>query len=406
MSTFDFPVVIGTSGLQPQSPLSIQQQLLAAVASVTPDYTANLPGILIEDISSTDVPAIALCDQAKVELVNCLSPNAVNELLLIQQGAVYGVYQGQVTNTSVLVVFSGTTGYVVPNGLLVGDGTNTYQVQGGGVISGSGSVGSSQPITCISVQPGSFGVPANTVIEVLTSVPGTVNLTCNNPVSGTPAGAPEPSYAFRARVLQAGLAACVGSSRFMKTLLGQVTGVPQFLISVQATSPGLRAIVGGGDVYQVAYALFQSVADPGSLVGSAINSARNVTVSLFDPPNTFNILYVNPPQQVITMTVTWNTSLSSFTGGGAFPSLVQGPLVNYINAVPVGTPINVLEMNAIFQAAVAQLLDPTLLNRLVFAVYINGTLTAPRTGTYAVMGDPESYFFTATDGSGITVAQG
>lgn len=405
MSSFDFPVILGANGLQPQDPTAIKDQLLATVASTNPGYTANLPGIMIEDISSTDVAAIALCDQAKVELVNSLNPNGANEFLLGQLGTIYigeGA-PGKPTNTSVPVVFLGTVGYVVPNGMLVGGGGNTFQVQGGGVIAGGGS---SAPITAISVQPGSFGVSANTITTVLTSVPSTVNLTVNNPSAGTPGGTTESAYSFRARVLEAGLAACVGSPRFIKTLLGQVTGVQPRLRSVQSASGALRIIVGGGDLYEVANAIFQSVADPGALAGSAINSGRNLTATLVDPPNTYNILFVNPPQQTITMTVTWNTVLSSFTGGGAFPSLVQDPLVDYINSIQVGSPINVMVMNAIFQDAVAAVLDKSLLTRLVFNVFINGSSTPPATGTYEVIGDAESYFFTAVDGSGITVTQG
>lgn len=405
-AAFVFPVVINQNGLQPQSPASLQQQLLTNVASTNPGYTANLPGIMVEDISSTEVAGIALCDQAKVELVNSLTPNAANEFLLSQLGQIYlgQAAPGLPTNTSVPVVFAGTAGYVVPNGFLVGDGTNVYQVQGGGVIAGGGT---SQAITAISINPGAFGVPANTVTTLLTSAPSVANLSVNNPTAGSAGNAMGETWAsFRARVLQAGRAASVGTTRYIKTLLGLVPGVTSNLISVQQATGGLRVIATGGDVYQIAYAIFMSVGDPAALQGSAVSSGRNVTVSLIDYPDTYPILFVNTQQQTVTMVVTWNTSLASFTGGGAFASLVQPPLVAYLNALAPGQVINVLEMNAIFQAAIAGVLNPTLLTRLVFAVNINGVLVPPGTGTYAVTGDPESHFFTALNGSGISVLQG
>jgi Baseplate J-like protein len=399
--SYDFPIVLTVNGLVPQSPSSIQVQLLANVAAVQPGYTANLPGLLIEDISSTDVAAIVLCNQAQVETVNSLTPFGANQFTLTQLGQVYGVYQGQPTNTSVFVVFSGTVGYVIPNGFLVQDGTNVYAVQGGGVIQTGGS---SAPINAISITAGSFGVPANTVTQLVTSAPSGISLSVNNPTSGTPGGTAETPYSFRIRVLQAGLAASVGTSRFIKTLVGQVPGAQAALMSVQPATGGLRVIVAGGDPYAIAYAIFSSVADPTTLQGSAVSSGRNITATLIDSPNTFNILWVNPPVQTVTITATWNTSLSTFTGGGAFPSLVQQPLANYINGLAVGAPINVLELNGIFQTAIASVLDPNLLTRLVFAVYINTVLTAPGTGTYAITGDPESYFLATA--SGITVTQG
>jgi hypothetical protein len=325
-----------------------------------------------------------------------------NQFSLSQLGTIYlGQSQpGLPTNTSVLVVFSGTVGYVVPNGFLVGDGTYSYQVQGGGVI---GALGSSLALTALATQSGSWGIPPNTVTVLLTSAPTGVALTVTNPSNGTPGGTGETWYAFRARILQAGLAACVGSARFIKTLISE-TGVAGNLISVQSGNPGIRVIVGGGDYYQIAYAIFCSVADPSVLVGSAISPLRNVTAALYDYPNTYPIVYVNPDAQILTLVVTWNTVLTPFTGGGGFPSLTQGPLAAYINAIAIGQPINILEMNAIFQTAVSGVLDPTLLTRLVFSVYINGVLTPAGSGTYAVTGDPEGYFTAVT--TGITVLQG
>lgn len=399
---FDFPVVLTENGLQPQAPSSIQTQLVNNVASTNPGYTANLPGSLVEDISSTDVAAIVLCDQAKVELVNSLTPAGANQFLLLQLGQLYGVPYGQPSNTSIQVVFSGTVGYVIPNGLLVSDGTYTYQVQIGGVIQ---SGGSSSSITAIAIQSGSWAVAANSVTQIITSVPSGVSLSVTNPSSGTPGGAAESWYSYRTRVLQAGLAACVGTARFIKTLLGQIAGVTSNLVSVQQNgSGGIRVVASGADEYAIAFAIFMAVADPSDLVGSAVNSSRNVAVSLIDFPDTYSIVYVNTQTETVTMTITWNTTLSSFTGGGAFPALVQQPIVDYINGLAPDQVINVFEMNAIFQAAVANVLDPAYLTRLVFSVSLNGTVTPPGTGTGAISGDPESSFFATT--AGITVTQG
>jgi len=402
--SYDFPVVLTASGLQPQQPQSLLAQLLANVASTNPGYTANLPGSMVEDVSSTDVAAISLCDQAKVETVNSLTPYGANLFTLGQLGTIY-LGQGQPglpTNTSVLVEFTGTVGYVINNGFLVSDGTNVYQVQGGGVI---GSGGTSALLTAIAINSGAFSVPANTVTQLVTSVPSSITLAVNNPNAGTPASAAETPYAYRSRVLTAGLAACVGGPRLIKTQIGVQLGAQANLISVQAASGGIRVVVGGSaSTYSIAYAIFSSIPDPSILQGSAVSSGRNVTVSLIDYPDTYSILYVAAPVQTVTMTVTWNTVLTSFTGGGAFPGLVQAPLAAYINGLGVGQVINVLEMLEIFQSAVEPVLDVSLLTRLVFTVYINSVETAPATGTYAISGDPESSFSCAA--SAVTVTQG
>jgi Baseplate J-like protein len=400
-SPFDLPVIMTAAGAQPTPPATLLAQLLAAATTASPGLTV-LPGILIEDISSTDVAALALIDSARVELLNDISPNTANLFLLTQLGQVYGIYLGSVTNTSIVLVFSGTVGYVIPNGFLVSDGTYTYQVQTGGVILSGGSSGG---ITAIATTAGIFGVNANTVTTIQTSVPASVSLTVTNPSPGTPGTGAESYSSFQARVFQAGLAASVGTGRFLKTLLGQVPGVTTPNVGVQQVSGGgIRVIASGGDAYAIAYAILSSVADPTELQGSAISSGRNVTVSLIDGADTYTVLYVNTQVQTVTVTATWNTTLANFTGGSAFPGLVQGPIAAYINALAPGQGINVLEMNALFQAAVAPVLNPVYVTRLVFAVYINSTLTAPTSGTYIIPGDPESNFNVLLPA--ITVLQG
>lgn len=270
------PTVVTKQGLQPQTPSSLQSQLLTGVAATNPGYTANLPGSLIEDISSTDVGALALIDSARVDSVNSLTPFGTNDFLINQLGQIYGVPQGLGSNTSVYVVFSSSTiGYVIPVGFTVSDGAHQYTVQDGGVI---GSGGTTLPIFCLATVAGTWSVPANTVTQLITSVPGTVTLTVNNPTAGTPGTSAQSNADYRTQVLQAGLAASQGMPRYLKTLLANVSGVQARLISIRsaATSGQWEVIVGGGDPYQVANAIFQAVFDITTLTGSTL-SVTNIT---------------------------------------------------------------------------------------------------------------------------------
>jgi len=478
MSGTTVPIVLNASGAVPATPAALQQQLLAAVAATNPDYTANLPGTLIEDISSTDVGALVICDSALVDLINSISPYTTNEYLLTQLGNVYGVDLQAPTNTSVYVVFTGPPGYVIQIGFTVADGSHQYVVQDGGII---GTGGASQPIYCLATQTGTWAVPIGSVTQLSTSVPQGINLTVTNPQAGTPSTAQETYTQYRLRVLAAGLASAQGMPRFLKTLIGQVPGVQSRLIAVQQSSfGGWKIIVGGGDPYAVAYAIFQGLFDVSNLVGStlaiggvtnaspgvvttllnhgyttgnpvtingvvgmaALNgntytvtvitettfsigvdttsyatyisggvctpNNRNIVVSINDYPDTYGIPIVLPPQQTVAITATWNTIASpgTYVSPTAVAQAANPVLVNYINNLPVGAPINELVMFTLFQNAVASSLNSNLLDRLVFAIYINGVLTAPNAGTYVVYGDPESYFETNASGTGITIVQG
>ncbi len=460
------PTVMTVSGLQPIQPTSINAQILAAAIAGSPGLTATLPGILIEDILSTDVASVVLMDSFRVELINSITPYGANDFLLNQLGQIYGVEPAAATLTSVAVVFSGPPGYVIPVGFLIGDGQFQYSVQPLGAIIGSAGV--SLPVTCFATTAGSFAVPSGTVTQLITSVPTGTNLSVTNPLPGTPAVAAEDESSYRTRVLQAGLAASQGMPRYLRTLVNNVPGVQSRLINVlQQADGGWEVLVGGGDLYQVAFAIFSAMLDVSTLVGSSmvadgitngnpgvittvlnhgyangqtgvlvqgvlgmyqINNipltvtvideknfscgvdtsmfsgylsggvltpnARNQFVTIVDYPDTYQVVYVNPPQQTVAITVTYNTSVANFTSGAAVQQLGNPALVDYVNGIVVGQPMNLFELQTTFQEAIASVLSPALLTRMVFAVSINGVGVAPVTGTGIIAGDPESYFLT------------
>lgn len=466
------PIVVTAAGAQPQLPADLNAQLIAAVAAENPGYTANLPGSLIEDISSTDTGTLVMADAARVETINSLTPAGSNLFLLYQLGGIYGVQQGAASNTSVYLVFSGTIGFPIAQGFTVSDGTYQYTVQDtGGII---GSAGQSLPLFAVATLSGSWPVTENTVNQLVTSVPTTITLAVNNPTAGTPGGAAETEEQYRAAVMQAGLASAQGMQSFLKTLLGNIPGVQTRLISVrQISGGGWEVLVGGGDPYFIAGAINAALFDISTLTGSVMTiagitaanpgvvttvlnhgyvtgqsvtinnsdptnydgtytatvideknfsignttgfgayvgngfctpNARNMVVSINDYPDTYMIPFVLPPQQTVAISLLWNTTSTNAISAAAVSQLGVTALVNYINSIPVGAPINLFELQNAFQIAVVSLIPTALLTRMIFAVSINGIGVSPDTGTGIIAGDPESYFF--TDATSVTVSQG
>lgn len=233
---------------------------------------------MIEDITSTDVGALSLIDQAYVDLVNSVTPYGANLFLLNQLGQIYGVQRGVASNTSVYVTFSGTVGFVIPVGFTVSDGSYQYTVQGSGIISSSGS---SAAIYCLATTSGSWAIPVNTVTQLITSAPAGITLTCTNLTAGLPGEAAQSDASYRAQVVQAGLATCQGAPSFIKTKLLEVSGVQENLVSVlNVATNQWEIIVGGGDPYQVANAIYQSVPDVSALVGSTLKA---ITITNANP---------------------------------------------------------------------------------------------------------------------------
>lgn len=400
------PLVMTASGPVPTPPVTLLAQLIALVMASNPGYTV-LPSGLIDDISGTDVAALSLNDQARVDAVSSVTPFGANPYILTQLGQQFGIPQGVGTNTAVDIVFSTPTsgagsaiGYVIPAGFTVSDGTYQYVAQEGTILQSGGSSGT---VTAVATQSGSWAVPADTVNQIVTSVPSPYTITVTNPQAGTPAQAAETIEDYQSRVLQAGLAAATGTLPYLKTLLDSVTGVVPRLVSVQQAATGWKVIVGGGDVYSVAYAIYLGLTDISRLVGS-VTPDRNVSATIFDNPDSYTVIFVDPPAQIVTATVTWNTTLANFTAGAQVNSLAAPALVNYINSIQVTQPINELAMTAAFQEAVATVISSLNITTLTFTVYINGIETAPSAGTSIIPGDPESYFSAAQNA--ITVQQG
>jgi hypothetical protein len=552
----DLPIILGPSGIVPTPPATLLQQLITLVADINPKATLNLPGTLTEDIASTDTGAL---NQGLVELINSISPLGANAFVLSQIGQQIGIPIGLNSNTSVFITFFGNPGFVIGKGFIVSDGTFQYALLDGGVI---GSDGQSDALFALATQTGTWSVPAGTVTQMVTSVPSGYPLTFTNLTPGTPGTGSETETDYRSRVLQGQLAASQGMLRYLKTLLGAVSNVQSRLISaLPQAGGGWEIIVGGGDPYAVAYAIYKAVPDISTLVGStlsvvditkanpgvvetnlnhlfapgqvikiagsnptdyngtftivdtptpqkfslgkpyaAINftaltwsatsggqisgttagahgitvgssftivgatpsgyngtyvaiagttgstlvaskvgalttpaptpgaviagvslfdttslptyvgsavvtpNLRNVLVTITDYPDNYQIPFVNPPQQTVAMTVTWNTSSPNFVSDAAIAQQAAPALADYINNIPVGKPINILEMNAAFQESIANILPPYLLTRLVFTVSINGVGSTPTAGTEVINGDPESFFFAVS--SGINVVQG
>ncbi len=132
---------------------------------------------------------------------------------------------------------------------------------------------------------------------------------------------------------------------------------------------------------------------------------RNIVVNLSDYPDTYTIPFVNPPAQVVILQLTWNSISPNFVSATAVSQLGTTALVTYINAIPVGAPMNLNEMGLLFVTAVSPLFNnnPALISTLNWTVSINGVATSPAAGTFLVYGDPESYFTIIS--SAVTITQ-
>ena len=464
----DLSVSYDASGPVPQTAEDLRSQLVARATELSPGITTDLPGSLIEDIVGTDVGALLICDQIRIDLINSVGPLKANMYmlnLLAQQSGVSD--QKTEGSTTVPVTFSGPPGFPVPQGFLVGDGTYTYQVSDATTIAASGV---SSAVTCVATNTGSWAVPVGTVNQIQTSLPSNITITCTNPVAGTPGGEPETNYEFRDRVWQAQMSTVQGYPGFIRQKLTDVANVQARLVSVVQSGSSWIIMCGGGDIYEMAGAIYNSAGDISRLKGTSLNvtgitnanpgvvttdithgfttgqvirisgvigmsgvnnidltvtvrtpytfsiginttssgtwsnggvvtpNLRNNVVSINDWPDNYLIPFVTPLQQYVTIKFQWATESVNYLTDATILSLVSLPVINYVNGIFAGKPMNINNIKDVFLQSVNSTLDMSLISTLNVVVTVNGIITGADPGTNIISGDPYSYWFIASDG--------
>ncbi|KDF03121.1 ubiquitin-activating E1 FCCH domain-containing protein [Citrobacter sp. MGH 55] len=464
----DLSVSYDAAGPVPKTAEELRSELVSRATELSPGITTDLPGSLIEDIVSTDVGALLICDQVRVDLINSVGPLKANlsmlNLLAQQSGVAAQKTEG---STTVPVTFSGPAGFPVPQGFLVGDGTYTYQVSDATIISASGI---SSSVTCVATNTGSWAVPAGSVNQILTSLPSGITLTCTNPVAGTPGGEPETNYEFRERVWEAQMSTLQGYPGFIRQKLTDLENVQARLVSVVQSGNSWVVMCGGGDIYEMAGAIYKSAGDISRLKGADLNvtgitnaspgivttdithgfssgqvinisgvtgmvginnvpltitvlsphtfsigidttvsgswtggglitpNLRNNVVTINDWPDNYLIPFVIPLQQLVTIKFEWATESTNYLTDATISSLVSEPVIQYVNSIYAGKPLNINNIKDVFLQSINSTIDMSLITTLNVIVTVNGVITSVDSGTNIISGDPYSYWFIASDG--------
>ena len=128
--------------------------------------------------------------------------------------------------------------------------------------------------------------------------------------------------------------------------------------------------------------------------GVVTPNSRNVVVNINSYPDTYTVPFVNPPAQTVTIQLNWSSISPNYVSAAAVAQLGTVAIVNEVNTIPVGAPINLLDLQLAFTEAVLPLFNnnPSLISAFVWTVSINGVATPPASGTSLIYGDPESYF--------------
>jgi hypothetical protein len=161
---------------------------------------------------------------------------------------------------------------------------------------------------------------------------------------------------------------------------------------VLATNPG--AATANGQLL-AGVALFDTTGLAAYVPSSGIitPNLRTNVVTLTDYPDRYLIPFIIPPQQSVAITVSWHTTSPNYVSAAAVAQLAVPALVDYINSIPVGQPINLYQFQDVFSDAVEPVLPSALISLILPTISINGVGTPVTPGTGVFNGDPQSYFF-------------
>lgn len=124
---------------------------------------------------------------------------------------------------------------------------------------------------------------------------------------------------------------------------------------------------------------------------------RDMTTTISDGRDHYDISFIRPLQQRVKVTCHWQTSALNIIDNDAAIQLCTPAIANYINSIQGGDPINMLQLGTVFEAAILQLIPQNLITELSFEVYLDDVLTPPRQNSHIISGDPQSYFVTTAD---------
>lgn len=288
-------------------------------------------------------------------LANGIGPDFANDQQFKQFGCSFGLTMKDFQYAQATVRFTGTAGTMIPKNTRVSNGgTTTLYVKEQAIIGSTGT----KDVLCESKQEVVVVIPANTITTLVDVLPTVTSVT--NPDAGTSGIPAESIEDFKKAVYNEIQSERYGSTTRARSLLREITGVESRLIhfrtmqfpvtdeGVTVYYQGIECVVGGGDDYEVAGALFTAFLQTKNLLSDPSNSetARTVSVDVKQYNDSFPVKFTRPKQLEAALTV--EVAIDGVTTTNDIVSgLLKPQFENYFNTLEVGEAVSAASMNQI-----------------------------------------------------------
>lgn len=333
---------IGNTGVIKDDPTVIRERLLNQAIEKVEGFT-KLPSGIQNNLIDESVLDIVEIQDMLANVMNSISPSYANDFIVRELGAAFGLKIKDQALPNTTITFYGLAGVVIPEGLEVGnaDGSKKFITTKSDIINAAGQVS----IYCEGADYYDTPTPANTLNVLLNQVLNVTSCTnLNDAVESTPA---ETISEFRSRFQTRAQANRSGTVATLDNNLKEIEGTVDRLCTYrtsQIVEEGVKeavieVVVGGGDDYQVALAIFNSVLYPDIFVSNPSGSETNRTVNINVTFNSvdFPIVYTRPKINQLSINISL-TVQSGFINipSEAFTLLLRPYYEDYINNLKIG----------------------------------------------------------------------
>lgn len=308
------------------------------------DGFSNLPSSIQNNLIDESAIIVNEFQDMIANLMNGISPAYANDYIINQLAEAFGVSRKDKQLQTVQLTFKGLAGTIIPAGTQVASENNEYifETKEQTIIRSNGVA----TTTAIATDYYSKIIPAETLIVLINDI---LNIeSVKNELQSSEPIEEETIEEFRSRLHTKCLANRNGTIALLDSKLKTIQGVNSRLCSYRnhtqrthdgAIRPVIEVVVGGGDDYQVAEAIFESFFYPDIFVSSPSDDEtdRTVNINVVFNSVSFPITFTRPKLKLLSISLTLTVEQGYINiPSEAFTLLLLPYFENYINNLKLG----------------------------------------------------------------------
>lgn len=302
---------------------------------------SQLPSSIQMNLIDESVVMINEIQDMIVNTMNSISPVYANDYIINQLGEAYGLKRKEESKATVTLTFTGKAGVIIPEGsqATTEDGSMLFSTTAQAVIKANGEA----EVSAEGMENYKDDIEVDTVNVLVSNILNVDGVTNKN--SGSSSSNAETNKEYRERVQNSMLSNRVGTIAYMLNQICGIEGVTQRFTSIRIVDGykgeykinNIEAVVGGGDDYEIAEAIFNSTLYPDMTISNADDTARQITKNIIFNGVSYPISFTRPKKSTIQI----NISLTVKSGyinlpEEALKELLTTKFEEYFNNLKVG----------------------------------------------------------------------